>query len=178
MEKRKKNYYCVIILNVEQCYCFDLGFLPVLFKKNNNNNNNNKNIRKYKRDKSIMASILNYAEYMHFSFVIYCQFLASYRRFDFDPKWLEGFIRYLLYFRCKPTPFTLLSSKNLHFSKGVNPSFCPHPGGFDSSRFPIPGNLPSKAKKNANARGSARGSARGVLGAGNWLMHKTPDVIM
>ena len=33
MEKRKKNYYCVIILNVEQCYCFDLGFLPVLFKK-------------------------------------------------------------------------------------------------------------------------------------------------
>ena len=59
-----------------------------------------------------MASILNYAEYIHFSFVMYCQFLASYRRFDFDPKWLEGFIRYLLYFResliYKPTPFILL----------------------------------------------------------------------
>ena len=34
--------------------------------------------------------------------------------------------------------------------------FRPHPGGFDSSRAPTPGNLPSKAK-NANARGSARG---------------------
>ena len=25
--------------------------------------------------------------------------------------------------------------------------FCPHPGGFDSSRDPTPGNLPSKAMK-------------------------------
>ena len=25
--------------------------------------------------------------------------------------------------------------------------FCPHPGGFDSSRDPTPRNLPSKAKK-------------------------------
>ena len=25
--------------------------------------------------------------------------------------------------------------------------FCPHPRGFDSSRDPTPGNLPSKAKK-------------------------------
>ena len=33
--------------------------------------------------------------------------------------------------------------------------FHPHPGGFDTSRVPTPGNLPSKAKKNANARGSA-----------------------
>ena len=33
MKKRRKNYYRVIILNVEQSYCFDLGFLPVLFKK-------------------------------------------------------------------------------------------------------------------------------------------------
>ena len=41
-----------------------------------------------------MASMMNYAEYIHFSFVIYCQLLASYWRFDFDPKWLEGFIRY------------------------------------------------------------------------------------
>ena len=29
----RKNYYRVIILSGEQCYCFDLGFLPVLFKK-------------------------------------------------------------------------------------------------------------------------------------------------
>ena len=35
--------------------------------------------------------------------------------------------------------------------------FRPHPGGFDSSRVPTPGNLPSKVKKNANARASARG---------------------
>ena len=35
--------------------------------------------------------------------------------------------------------------------------FRPHPGGFDSSRAPIPRNLPSKAKKNANTRESARG---------------------
>ena len=27
------------------------------------------------------------------------------------------------------------------------PFFRPHPGGFDSSRVPTPGNLPSKAKK-------------------------------
>ena len=39
--------------------------------------------------------------------------------------------------------------------------FIPNPGGFDSSRVPTPGNLASKAKKNADARGSARGSARG-----------------
>ena len=37
--------------------------------------------------------------------------------------------------------------------------FRPHPGGFDSSRVPTPGNLPSKAqkKKKANARGSEGG---------------------
>ena len=35
--------------------------------------------------------------------------------------------------------------------------FRPHPGGFDSSRVPTPGNLPSKAKKNANARGEGAG---------------------
>ena len=34
--------------------------------------------------------------------------------------------------------------------------FSSPPRGFDSSRVPTPGNLPSKAKKNANARGSAR----------------------
>ena len=42
--------------------------------------------------------------------------------------------------------------------------FRPHPGGFDSSRVPTPGNLPSKVKKNAYARGSARKGGRGVLG--------------
>ena len=41
----------------------------------------------------------------------------------------------------------------------------PHPGGFDSSRVPTPGNLPSKAKINANARKSARGPE----GGGGWL---------
>jgi len=36
--------------------------------------------------------------------------------------------------------------------------FCPHPMGFDSSRVPAHGNLPSKAK-DANAWGSACGVA-------------------
>ena len=39
--------------------------------------------------------------------------------------------------------------------------FGPHPRGFDSSRVPTPGNLPSKAKKNADARGSVRGGGAG-----------------
>ena len=38
--------------------------------------------------------------------------------------------------------------------------FRPHPGGFDSSRVPTPGNLPSKAK-NANARGQPARSGQG-----------------
>ena len=41
--------------------------------------------------------------------------------------------------------------------------FRPHPGGFDSSRVPTPGNLPSEAKKNANDRGQPGGG--GGLGA-------------
>ena len=44
--------------------------------------------------------------------------------------------------------------------------FRPYPGGFDSSRVLTPGNLPSKAKKNANARGSAGG---GGLSAGGCI---------
>ena len=36
--------------------------------------------------------------------------------------------------------------------------FRPYPGGFDSSRVPTPGNLPSEAKKIANARKSAGGA--------------------
>ena len=31
--------------------------------------------------------------------------------------------------------------------RGICPLCCPHHGGFDSSRVPIPGNLPSEAKK-------------------------------
>ena len=45
--------------------------------------------------------------------------------------------------------------------------FRPHLGGFDSSRVPIPGNLPSKAKKNGNDRESAwRGGEGGGGGGG------------
>ena len=46
--------------------------------------------------------------------------------------------------------------------------FRPHPGGFDSSRVPTPGNLPSKAKKKANARGSARGGGGGGGAGRRW----------
>ena len=44
--------------------------------------------------------------------------------------------------------------------------FRPHLGGFDRSRFPIPGNLPSKAKKMLMPGGQPNGEGRGgVLGA-------------
>ena len=46
--------------------------------------------------------------------------------------------------------------------RGICPLFGPYPWGFDSSRVPTRGNLPSKAKKNANARGSAPGGGGGV----------------
>jgi len=51
--------------------------------------------------------------------------------------------------------------------------FRPRLGGFDSSRVPTtPGNLPSKAKKNANAQGSARlGGGRG------WAQLELTDTI-
>ena len=39
--------------------------------------------------------------------------------------------------------------------------FRPHPGVFDSSRVPIPGNFAIKGMNNANARGSARGEGAG-----------------
>ena len=48
--------------------------------------------------------------------------------------------------------------------------FRPHPGGFDSSRVPTPGNLPSKVKKNANARGSARGGGGRGAGGIDWCI--------
>ena len=52
--------------------------------------------------------------------------------------------------------------------------FRPHPGGFDSSRVPSPGNLPSKAKKMLKPGGQLGGEPRGGGGDGhswNWLMH-------
>ena len=36
---------------------------------------------------------------------------------------------------------------NVDVGRGIALFFRPHPGGFDSSRVPTPGNLPSKAKK-------------------------------
>ena len=42
--------------------------------------------------------------------------------------------------------------------------FRPHPGGFDSSRVPTPGNLPSKAKKMLMPRGQPR--VGGGMGTG------------
>ena len=44
--------------------------------------------------------------------------------------------------------------------------FRPQPGGFDSSRVPTPGNLPSKAKKMLMPGGQPRGWGGGWLGAG------------
>ena len=44
--------------------------------------------------------------------------------------------------------------------------FRPHPGGFDCSRVPTPGNLPSKAKKTLMPGGKPGGGGGGVgLGA-------------
>ena len=50
---------------------------------------------------------------------------------------------------------------NVDVGRGIALFSRPHPGGFDSSRVPTPGNLPSKAKINANARKSARGPEGG-----------------
>ena len=36
---------------------------------------------------------------------------------------------------------------NVDVGRGIALFSRPHPGGFDSSRVPTPGNLPSKAKK-------------------------------
>ena len=44
--------------------------------------------------------------------------------------------------------------------------FRPHPGGFDSSRVPTPGDLLSKAKKMPMPRGQPGGGGRGGLGTG------------
>ena len=47
--------------------------------------------------------------------------------------------------------------------------FRPHPGGFDSSRVPTPGNLPSKAKKMLMPGGQP---GEGAGRSWNWLMRK------
>ena len=44
--------------------------------------------------------------------------------------------------------------------------FRPHPGGFDSSRIPTPGNLPSKAKKMLTPGGQPGGGEEGLGAAG------------
>ena len=44
--------------------------------------------------------------------------------------------------------------------------FLPHPGGFDSSRVPTPGNLPSKAKKKFLCPGVSPGVGGGGGGSG------------
>ena len=44
--------------------------------------------------------------------------------------------------------------------------FRPHPGGFDSSRAPTSGSLPSKAKKMLMLWGQPEGGGGGGLGAG------------
>ena len=53
--------------------------------------------------------------------------------------------------------------------------FRPHPGGFDSSRVPTPGNLPSKAKK-CQCLGVSPGGGGG-LGAGGigWCIRSKPN---
>ena len=67
--------------------------------------------------------------------------------------------------------WTVRSSKKcctVDGGRGICPDgafFLPHPGGFASSRVPTPGNLTSKAKKNANSRGSARGGGGGLAWA-------------
>ena len=48
--------------------------------------------------------------------------------------------------------------------------FCPHPGGFDSSRVPIPGDLPTKAKKMLMPEFSPGGG-------GEWLQLELTDAL-
>ena len=49
--------------------------------------------------------------------------------------------------------------------RGISPLFSSHPGGFDSSRVPTPGNLPSKAKKMLMPGAGQPGGG----GGGGWL---------
>ena len=52
--------------------------------------------------------------------------------------------------------------------------FRPHPGGFDSSRVPTPGNLLTKAKKMLMPGGQPGG---GAGRSWNWLPHNDKDWI-
>ena len=52
---------------------------------------------------------------------------------------------------------------SVYGGQGICPLFRPHPGGFDSSRVPTPGNLPSKAKKMLMPGGQP-GGALGAAG--------------
>ena len=45
-----------------------------------------------------------------------------------------------------------------------------HPGGFDSSRVPIPGSLPSKAKNMLMPGGPGGGEALGAAGIDWWII--------
>ena len=45
--------------------------------------------------------------------------------------------------------------------RGICPLFRPHPGGYDSSRVPTPGNLPSKTQKMLMPGGQAGGGGMG-----------------
>ena len=66
-----------------------------------------------------MASIMNYAKYIHFSFVIFCQFLASYRRFRSRSKVTGRLHQKPLIFQesltYKPTPFILTHDSGQKF---------------------------------------------------------------
>ena len=50
----------------------------------------------------------------------------------------------------------------------------PHPGGFDSSRVPTPGNLRSKAKKMPMPEGEPGG---GGGGGGRWAQRELTDAL-
>ena len=54
--------------------------------------------------------------------------------------------------------------------------FRPHPGGFDSSRVPTPGNLPSKAKKMLMPGGQP-GGALGAAGI-NWCINIRRQIVV
>ena len=68
----------------------------------------------------------------------------------------------------KTALFDLASMKNVavQWRTGHLPSFfVPTPRDLTARESPPPGNLPSKAKKNANSQGSARGGRGGGAGA-------------
>ena len=56
--------------------------------------------------------------------------------------------------------------------RGICPLFRPHLGGFDSSRAPTSGNLPSKAKKMLMPWGQPEG------GGGSWAQVELTDALL